>query len=184
MYAVEKIHCKEVIHHFALQLLRQQHFISLIVKNMLSEKHSKAAAHELWLPGRETHHASLGKELRFIELGLVSIFGELVKYNCVILYKAVLGWQHPEKLHYSAFYWGVKKGTFCWWWITSLSYEVKVKHTHGGGAVLWRMYMDLLNEINSAEELELVSHNGLYLMPINTHIDLQVKSKCVRTERE
>lgn len=47
--------------------------------------------------------------LRFIEPELVSIFGELVKYNCVILYKAVPGWQRPEKLHYSTFYWGMKK---------------------------------------------------------------------------
>lgn len=59
---------------------------------------------------QKNQHASLGTELHFIEPGLVSIFGELVKYNCVILYKAVLGWQRPEKLHYSAFYWGVKKG--------------------------------------------------------------------------
>lgn len=57
---------------------------------MLSEQHSKAVAFELWLPDRETQH-SLGMELHFIELGLVSISGELVKYNCVILYKAVLG---------------------------------------------------------------------------------------------
>lgn len=58
---------------------------------MLSEKHSKAAMCELCLPGRETQQASLSTELHFIEHGLVSIFGELVKYNCVILYKAVLG---------------------------------------------------------------------------------------------
>ncbi len=51
----------------------------------------------------------------FIELELVSVFGELVKYNCVILYKAVLGWQQPQKPHYSVFYravWGVMNNVF------------------------------------------------------------------------
>lgn len=46
------------------------------------------------------------RRLHFIEPELVSVFGELVKYNCVILYRAVLWWQRAEKLHYSAFYWG------------------------------------------------------------------------------
>lgn len=126
--------------------------------------------------------------LRFIEPGLVSIFGELVKYNCVILYKAVLGWQRPQKLHYSAFYWGVKKGTFSWWWITSLSHEVKVKHTRvgggggGGGGVLRWTYMDHLKWNQFSWRIRAGCHNGFYLTPINTCIDLLVGSNPARTE--
>lgn len=85
----------------------------LNVKNLFFDEHFKATAPcSSWAmtPKQRNQHASPGTELRFIEPGLVSVFGELVKYNCVILYKAVLGWQHPQKLHYSAFYWGVKKG--------------------------------------------------------------------------
>lgn len=94
------------------------------------------------------------KKLCFIELELVSIFGELVKYNCVILYKAVLGWQQPQKPHYSVFYRAV------WGWQDRLvmnnvfltgSYS-KTYNSTGSAKDTWI----ISNKIKSREEVNVV----------------------------
>lgn len=128
-------------------------------------------------PERRTRRSSQ-RRLHFIEPELVSVFGELVKYNCVILYRAVLWWQRTEKLHYSAFYWGwgwVGGGrearAFSGWWITPPPHGVKVKHTHGGGGVRHCKSTDHLiwNQFN--RRIRAAHCNGFYLMPINGCID-------------
>ena len=158
---------------------------------MFFEEHPKATTPcGSWAmtPEQRNQRAPLATDCVLLNRGLSAFFGELVKYNCVILYKAVLGWQRPQKLHYSAFYWGVKKGTFSWWWITSLSHEVKVKHTRvgggggSGGCVLRWMYMDHLKWNQFSWRIRAGCHNGFYLTPINSCIDLQVGSNPVRTE--
>ena len=124
---------------------------------------------------------SLQRRLHFIEPELVSVFGELVKYNCVILYRAVLWWQRAEKLHYSAFYWWVwkkKEGAFSGWWITPPPHRVKVKHTRRR----WRSTDHLIwNQFN--RRIRAARRNGFYLMPINACIDLLIKSKLPGTKR-
>ena len=60
-------------------------------------------------PEQSNQRASPRADCVLLTQSLSAFFGELVKYNCVILYRAVLGWQRSEKLHYSAFYWGVRK---------------------------------------------------------------------------
>lgn len=128
-------------------------------------------------PERRTRR-SLQRRLHFIEPELVSVFGELVKYNCVILYRAVLWWQRAEKLHYSAFYWGVgekkrEEGAFSGWWIMPPPHGVKVKHTHGGSVRRWRSTDHLIwNQFN--RRIRAARRNGFYLMPINACIDLLI----------
>lgn len=115
---------------------------------------------------------------------LSAIFGELLKYNCVILYKAVLGWQHPQKLHYSAFYWGVKKGHSCWVMNNiSLAWsQGKTLAACSGGVLHW-IYMDHLKWNQFSWIITAGCHNGFYLMTINTCIDLKVGSNNVREGR-
>lgn len=71
--------------------------------------HDMLVVHELWLRSERNQQALLATDCVLLNQSLSAFFGELVKYNCVILYKAVAGWQLPEKLHYSVFYWCMKK---------------------------------------------------------------------------
>lgn len=93
-------------------------------------------------------------KLCFIELELVSIFGELVKYNCVILYKAVLGWQQPQKPHYSVFYravWGCQDRLVMNNVFLTGNYS-KTYNSTGSAKDTWIIW----NEIKSTEEVNVL----------------------------
>lgn len=85
----------------------------------------------------------------------------------------------PTEASLLCFLLGCEEGTFSWWWITSLSHEVKVKHTRSGGVLPW-MSMDHLKWNQFSWRIRAGCHNGFYLTPINTCIDLLVESNLVR----
>lgn len=87
----------------------------------------------------------------------------------------------PTEASLLCFLLGCEEGTFCWWWIMSLSHEVKVKHTHSGGVLHW-MYMDHLKWNQFCWKITAGCHNGFIWRPSIPVLICGWKSNLVRTE--